>query len=287
MADCLVSRFGTQHRETDAKFLKEMNAVMQSSSGVRRFGSAALDLAFVAAGRYDGFWERGLSLWDIAVFCWSGSRRAGISLPRATRHWKQAMLWHVTGRCIQLAENIARCHSLAALPLSALFKKIDSVHSLAMIDWHTLASDAKCQKKGGMAMKSMTDPRTYVFDGHNSGDNGGIIGLLWPQLACLCWQYRAKQRHCGHRVNRRGLYFSPELRLVPEAKWLGQIQKTNTINPSAPRPVLLATVYAMLSDASADRHLSALSLRSVLDRRVAARMKGARFPAISLACLSF
>jgi len=33
----------------------------------RRFGSAALDLAWVAAGRYDAFWERGLSAWDIAA----------------------------------------------------------------------------------------------------------------------------------------------------------------------------------------------------------------------------
>ena len=37
---------------------------MAATSGVRRFGSAALDLAYVAAGRYDGFWEFGLSPWD-------------------------------------------------------------------------------------------------------------------------------------------------------------------------------------------------------------------------------
>ena len=40
---------------------------MQASSGVRRFGAASLDLAFVAAGRYDGYWERGLNIWDIAA----------------------------------------------------------------------------------------------------------------------------------------------------------------------------------------------------------------------------
>jgi myo-inositol-1(or 4)-monophosphatase len=34
---------------------------------VRRFGAAALDLAWVAAGRYDGFWELGLNKWDIAA----------------------------------------------------------------------------------------------------------------------------------------------------------------------------------------------------------------------------
>ena len=37
------------------------------SAGVRRFGSAALDLAYVAAGRYDGFWETGLNPWDVAA----------------------------------------------------------------------------------------------------------------------------------------------------------------------------------------------------------------------------
>jgi myo-inositol-1(or 4)-monophosphatase len=36
-------------------------------AGLRRFGAAALDLAWVAAGRFDGFWERGLSPWDVAA----------------------------------------------------------------------------------------------------------------------------------------------------------------------------------------------------------------------------
>ena len=35
------------------------------AAGVRRFGSASLDLAYVAAGRYEGFWEIGLSSWDV------------------------------------------------------------------------------------------------------------------------------------------------------------------------------------------------------------------------------
>ena len=50
-----------------AKFLKELHKVMGESAGVRRFGSAALDLAWVAAGRFNGFWERGLKSWDIAA----------------------------------------------------------------------------------------------------------------------------------------------------------------------------------------------------------------------------
>ena len=48
-------------------FLDELARVRSEVAAVRRFGSAALDLAWVAAGRFDGFWERGLSLWDIAA----------------------------------------------------------------------------------------------------------------------------------------------------------------------------------------------------------------------------
>lgn len=49
------------------RFLSELRAVMGASTGVRRYGSAALDLAWLAAGRYDAFWERGLKPWDIAA----------------------------------------------------------------------------------------------------------------------------------------------------------------------------------------------------------------------------
>ncbi len=48
-------------------FLKELHQMSQRVSGVRRFGSAALDLAYVAAGRFDGYWERGLKPWDTAA----------------------------------------------------------------------------------------------------------------------------------------------------------------------------------------------------------------------------
>lgn len=49
------------------KFVEELVRVRSEVAAVRRFGSAALDLAWVAAGRFDGFWERGLSPWDIAA----------------------------------------------------------------------------------------------------------------------------------------------------------------------------------------------------------------------------
>lgn len=50
-----------------AEFSSILHKVMPQVAGVRRFGAAALDLAWVAAGRYDGFWELGLNKWDIAA----------------------------------------------------------------------------------------------------------------------------------------------------------------------------------------------------------------------------
>jgi len=48
-------------------YCRQLKEMMQSSSGVRRAGAAALDLAYVAAGRMDAFWEMGLAPWDMAA----------------------------------------------------------------------------------------------------------------------------------------------------------------------------------------------------------------------------
>ncbi|RUV62918.1 inositol monophosphatase [Mesorhizobium sp. M5C.F.Ca.IN.020.29.1.1] len=61
---CGVPHLG---RGQHGNFLVELRNVMAEVSGVRRLGSASLDLAYVAAGRMDGFWETGLSAWDIAA----------------------------------------------------------------------------------------------------------------------------------------------------------------------------------------------------------------------------
>ena len=50
-----------------AAFMAQFDAAMAATTGVRRFGSAALDLAYVAAGRYEAFWENHLSPWDTAA----------------------------------------------------------------------------------------------------------------------------------------------------------------------------------------------------------------------------
>ncbi len=54
-------------RPTLPATLADLARLMPQCAGVRRWGSAALDLAYVAAGRYEGFWERGLHPWDMAA----------------------------------------------------------------------------------------------------------------------------------------------------------------------------------------------------------------------------
>lgn len=54
-------------REGHREFLSDAAEVMKISSGIRRMGAASLDLAYVAAGRFDGYWEEGLNSWDIAA----------------------------------------------------------------------------------------------------------------------------------------------------------------------------------------------------------------------------
>jgi len=48
-------------------YLRQFAAVTRAASGIRRAGSAALDLADVAAGRFDAFWEQALAPWDVAA----------------------------------------------------------------------------------------------------------------------------------------------------------------------------------------------------------------------------
>ncbi|WP_096785036.1 inositol monophosphatase family protein [Rhodobacter sp. CZR27] len=54
-------------RPTLPATLQDLARLMPTCAGVRRWGSAALDLAYVAAGRYDGYWERGINAWDVAA----------------------------------------------------------------------------------------------------------------------------------------------------------------------------------------------------------------------------
>jgi myo-inositol-1(or 4)-monophosphatase len=68
LADALLG-CGLPHDAADDpdRFNRELAALQGRSGGFRRTGSACLDLAFVAAGRFDGYWERGLKPWDVAA----------------------------------------------------------------------------------------------------------------------------------------------------------------------------------------------------------------------------
>ncbi|ODA67552.1 Inositol-1-monophosphatase [Methyloligella halotolerans] len=54
-------------RPGQKQFIAELDAVMGTVAGIRRTGSAALDLAWTAAGRFDGYWENNIQIWDVAA----------------------------------------------------------------------------------------------------------------------------------------------------------------------------------------------------------------------------
>jgi myo-inositol-1(or 4)-monophosphatase len=68
LSDCVIGT-GVPHlgRGDHGEYLGELSRVMGEVAGIRRMGAAALDMAFVAAGRLDAYWEDGVSAWDIAA----------------------------------------------------------------------------------------------------------------------------------------------------------------------------------------------------------------------------
>ena len=66
--ECLLSTgIPWASRDDHDVFSAQLSAIMPKVAGIRRFGAAALDLAYVATGRFDGFWESQLQPWDIAA----------------------------------------------------------------------------------------------------------------------------------------------------------------------------------------------------------------------------
>ena len=63
----LVTGFAYDRREVEDNNYAEFCYLTHLTQGVRRGGSASLDLCYVASGRLDGYWERGLSPWDLAA----------------------------------------------------------------------------------------------------------------------------------------------------------------------------------------------------------------------------
>src|SRR6266852_1074819 len=111
LADALIGTgipFGG--RGDQPAYLATLARVAAATSGVRRLGAAALDLAYVAAGRYDGFWEFELSPWDIA---------AGLLLVREAGGFVSDL---AGGQAMMTRGDVLAANGHLHLPLAALIK---------------------------------------------------------------------------------------------------------------------------------------------------------------------
>ncbi len=92
-------------------YVATLSRIMAATSGVRRFGAAALDLAYVAAGRYDGYWEFGLFPWDIA---------AGLLLVREAGGFISDL---AGGQTMMTSGDVLAANGHLHLPLAALIRE--------------------------------------------------------------------------------------------------------------------------------------------------------------------
>ena len=65
LTDCLIGTGLPFGERIYKNYLSEVDEILKNTAGIRRLGSAGLDLAYVASGKLDGFWEKNLNLWDI------------------------------------------------------------------------------------------------------------------------------------------------------------------------------------------------------------------------------
>lgn len=98
-------------RARQPEYLTTLAAVMPATHGVRRFGAAALDFAYVAAGRFEGFWEFGLAPWDIA---------AGLLLVREAGGYVSDL---AGGQTMMTSGDVLATNDRLHLPLAALLKE--------------------------------------------------------------------------------------------------------------------------------------------------------------------
>lgn len=98
LSDCLIGTGLPFGNRIYKDYLREIDEILKVSAGIRRLGSAGLDLAYVAAGKIDGFWEKDINLWDISSGVLLVTEAGGkISLP-------SGQIWSIKDRNI-LASN--------------------------------------------------------------------------------------------------------------------------------------------------------------------------------------
>jgi myo-inositol-1(or 4)-monophosphatase len=95
-----------------AAYLRKLGVVMSKTAGVRRWGAAALDLAFVAAGRFDAYFEYGLQPWDVA---------AGMLLVREAGGYISDLSG---GHSMMTSGDILAANDHLHLPLAALVREV-------------------------------------------------------------------------------------------------------------------------------------------------------------------
>ena len=67
LIDCLIGTGIPNGDRTYENYLEQINSVTKNCAGLRRMGAASIDLAYVAAGKLDGFWEKNLNIWDVST----------------------------------------------------------------------------------------------------------------------------------------------------------------------------------------------------------------------------
>ena len=89
--------FPSRYKEEADQYMRQFKQVFCASAGLRRGGSAALDLAYVACGRFDGFWEPRLSPWDMAAGVLLITAGGGVATDERGEPWSLSARGIITG----------------------------------------------------------------------------------------------------------------------------------------------------------------------------------------------
>ena len=127
-------------------YLATLAAVMAATSGVRRMGAAALDLAYVAAGRFDGFWEFGLAPWDIA---------AGLLLVREAGGYVSDLSG---GHDMMTTGDVLAANDHLHLPLAALLRR----SPMRTLSGRHAGKVEQTPPRGNLAASDRADPTKSV-----------------------------------------------------------------------------------------------------------------------------
>src|SRR3546814_7535326 len=102
-----ISDWSSDVGSSDLQYMPMLQDAICTACGVRRMGAAALDLAWTACGRYDGYWEMGLAPWDVAAGTLILREAGGVC-----HDMHQQDPWPVGGRVVRSEEHTSELQSL-------------------------------------------------------------------------------------------------------------------------------------------------------------------------------